>query len=318
LLFFNGSNVVGKQVVIGASPFTFTAYVNPSRYEYGIIASKDRSGVNENQFRLEMHSDGDVALFFDGLEAKPNVPGSADANGFVSPLTTGLQIPLNKWSHIAVVRSELDFKLYVNGNVSITATAATVANHNNAEDFRIGSRYPPGTENGAEDLFPGIIRTAALYSQAFTSDEIKRAYLFKGSEIGPLGGVGGFAFNDEQPVTKVQISADSNSIYGIRSLQAFYSDKAGVIHGGFGGAPADQCFIFQLYPGEIITGAVVQYDSFVQSIKFITNQRETQVYGRDRGITSELSLPPGTALSSFSGSANWAVDSIGFNYIFLQ
>jgi len=315
--FFTGDNIVEKQVLIGDSPFTFKAFLNPTHYEYGIIVSKERLGDPSNQFRLELHADGKIALVFEGIDSKQNVPGSVDPHSWVSPICTAFPIALNKFTHVAIVRNGLLFSLYINGKMVSSATAVKEGSHNNTENLRVGSRYATGSDD-AINPFPGFIGGAVFHNQAFTADQIKRSYSFQGQEVGPFGGNGGGAFADSHPVTKVVITTDSDSDYGIKSLQAFYGvwgAEAGKVHGVQG----DNTFTFDLGADEVIIGAVVRFDDQVQSIKFITNIRKSETYGRtDRGTLATLSVPPGAAVSGFYGRANVAIDSIGLSFVYMQ
>jgi len=249
--------------------------------------------------------------------------GSPDAGGWVSPLTSHIAIPVNTFTHIAVVRSDSDFFLYLNGKISSAVKGLYWANFTSSATLRVGSRHTPGTET-PYNLFPGVIRNAAFYNKAFSASDIFSSFLNNGQNIGAIGGAKGSLFNDAQLVTKVIINVDNDSfnrafsIFGVVSLQVFWGEVAGPIHLNPPMYTGVEEFTFTLAPNEFITGAFVQFDEFLQSIQFITNQRVSPVYGKDRGVRGTLTLPPGTGLAGFFGTGGWAIDSIGMNYIFVQ
>jgi len=317
--YFNGVDVVEGQVYVDYSPFTVTAWVNPRQYGYGMIVSIDTRNI-EPQFRLELHYDGHVAFYFDGIDVRANVPGSADPSGWVSPLASESPIPLNTYTHVAVVRNGVAFFLYVNGKITSTTVGLYHANFTNPVPLRVGSRHTLVSDEPF-NVFPGVIRNAAFYNKAFTAGEIYSSFLYNGQNVGALGGAKGTKFNDAPLVTSVRLFVDNGTytpFYGIVALQVFWGSVPGPVRGGRALVDALE-YVFTLLPNEVITGAIVQFDEFLQSIRFITSTgRRSQFYGKDRGTTGYITLPPGTGFSGFFGTDGWAIDSIGLNYVYIQ
>jgi len=322
---YTTGHVDGKPLTVGSAPWTFIAWANPTSYAYAQIGSKDRSGVGANQFRIELHADGHVALAYTGVAGHKGPPGSADTNGYVSPLTSPLPIPLNQSTQVAVVHDDVNYALFINGKL-VSTYKGTNAPHNNDLDFRIGSRYPPGSGDGANDPFPGTINDGQFYSGvALNPDQIAYSYLHPGAVLGSeghsgeVGGTGGIAFADaatNQVATKVVIEYDVStaSIYGVRSLQVWHGNTPGTKHGNTGGVKPEFSYEFVLAADEYIVGAVASYDVYVQSIQFITSKnRASPFFGRDRSTRAYLALPPKTALTGFTGRAGWAIDDIQLN-----
>jgi hypothetical protein len=82
------------------------------------------------------------------------------------------QIPLNTWTHIAVVRTGTSLKFYINGALDTTLTGVTDANpfRNGTATIRIG-----GQGRGARNRFlNGLVDEARIYNRALSQAEIQQ------------------------------------------------------------------------------------------------------------------------------------------------
>lgn len=132
--------------------------------KYGIIAAKERQGVGSNQFRIEMHEDGKVAVC--GLGIDTGKPGprrdSVDPNGWSTALTSTKPLPAGFFTHVTFTRRGATCTLYIDGVEDCVAKTAGPVKHHNGEDLRFGSRLPRVGFSTFVDKFDGEI-AGALY-----------------------------------------------------------------------------------------------------------------------------------------------------------
>ena len=120
-------------------------------------------GVNQNDlnvsYYLEYASTGVIRSYFTGL----NSPGYH--NGTIN-------IPLNTWAHVVVVRNQSDSTIqhYVNGNLDNTISGITGNINNGAFNLQMG-RY-----SGGGYAFIGNIPSGKIYNRALTADEVLQNY----------------------------------------------------------------------------------------------------------------------------------------------
>lgn len=178
---FSARTPVGAPISIGARDFSIALLVRPFSLEYAMLASKDRCGVASNQFRLELHASGKVALFGLGVPcgcgpSSPR-PDSADPNGWSSSLTSAHALDIGRWSHVVLSRSRGAYTLYLDGaasaSVHVDASAHDYA-HDNAVDLRIGSRYPPGASAEMHNSLRGDVQRALFMWASLSADEVAK------------------------------------------------------------------------------------------------------------------------------------------------
>jgi hypothetical protein len=147
---------------IGTRDFTLSAWVKRASAASGhmIIASQDRKGQSNPQFRLECNAKAQTEFVMcDANSSEQTWPG------FVSPL--GLA---DEWTHVAVVRKGTHHHMYHNGVavanfVSKTVINVTYGTNTAPVHFRVGSRHGEGEKVDAQ--FHGYMNAIQLsYSAA--------------------------------------------------------------------------------------------------------------------------------------------------------
>ncbi len=130
-------------------------------------------------------------------------------------VTSSGQVPLNVWTHVAVVRSGATVSFYVNGVLSSSTSpmdALPFRNGNNS--LRVGGQ----NRGGASREFPGRIDELRIYTRVQTALEIQ-------SDMdAPVGGPG-----DVTPPTVVMTSPpDGATVSGVFMIGADAADNVGV------------------------------------------------------------------------------------------
>jgi hypothetical protein len=128
------------------------------------------------------------------------------------------------------------------------------------------------------------------------------------------GGRGGNQFSDYQPaagarVSEVRIQAGDT----IDSVQMVYALTNGQVtvgprHGGSGGRPAT----IQLDTDEYIIAIAGRYGDTIDSLRIITNKRQSQTFGGRGGDRDfRIEVPAGYQATGFTGRAGDTIDAIG-------
>ena len=92
--------------------------------------------------------------------------GGGAGTGLFQFIDAPSAIPLNQWSHIAVVRSSTSLELYING-VKVTSASRTVSQTTNNNPVVFGA----ATISGAE--FNGLIDEVEIFNRALSPEEIE-------------------------------------------------------------------------------------------------------------------------------------------------
>jgi hypothetical protein len=142
--------------------FTIEAWVRPaSTPGETYILAKDESGKSANQFRFGIT--GSDYLFFLMSNAAGNDGGLWDgAYTLISPA----KVPMNAWTHVAVVKDSSTFRLLVNGAVVRSVNAAGDLVHAGSQPMRVAARV--ASDGGASGPFDGIIDEVRFFSTART------------------------------------------------------------------------------------------------------------------------------------------------------
>ncbi len=82
-------------------------------------------------------------------------------------------VPLNTWTHVAVVWTGTNEYHYVNGTLVDTFTDCSTPLTTNDQDLRVGARGGDGSPNS---YFKGIIDEVRVYNRALTADEIQQNF----------------------------------------------------------------------------------------------------------------------------------------------
>jgi hypothetical protein len=124
------------------------------------------------------------------------------------------QVPLNTWTHIALVRSGGTLSFYLNGVLDGSVTAAD-ANpfRNGITSLRIGGQ----SRGGANRFFNGSLDEARLYNRALSASEVFDLYM------------GATSTGDTSPPT-VSLTAPTSgaTVSGTHTVSAAASDDVGV------------------------------------------------------------------------------------------
>ena len=142
--------------------FTIEAWVRPaSTPGETYILAKDQSGQTANQFRFGIT--GSDYLFFIMSNATGNDGGLWDgAYTLISPA----KVPMNTWTHVAVVKQSTTFRLFMNGAVVRSVNASADLVHAGAQSMRMAARV--ASDGSASGPFDGIIDDVRLFSTART------------------------------------------------------------------------------------------------------------------------------------------------------
>jgi len=145
---------------VATETFELSARITPMRAHYGMIASHDKSGDGNFQFRLEIYESMRVSLACDGTGCRGG-HSDGDPNGCRSEVVTD-PLPLHETSLVRVTRDAAGrFSIYVNDVLASTyhegppvdLGIGAVSGHT----FRIGSRHPD-----VMDPFQGKITDAYI------------------------------------------------------------------------------------------------------------------------------------------------------------
>ena len=92
---------------------------------------------------------------------------SNNGSGVIGDYISTNAIPLNTWSHLALVRNGSAFNLYLNG-ISVTSTSTSVSVYYATNAITIGATSSPGQFLGGYISNARIINGTALYTASFT------------------------------------------------------------------------------------------------------------------------------------------------------
>src|SRR5207249_3149687 len=145
-----------------AVPFTISAWVNPANFAdwRAIFSKRDRFDSSQpNLMRFDFGLSQNTGTVYIRLPA-------STVNFTYSP-------PTNTWTHLTVVASATDTKLYVNGLLTQTLGAFTLGTGNTANTAIGGNGVGLGGDN---DPFNGMIDEVRVYNRPLTPSEIQDLY----------------------------------------------------------------------------------------------------------------------------------------------
>ena len=155
-LVFDGINdyAIGASTLNINNNVTLEAFIYPTSYpvDGGFI-------ISNLGYYLELYKSGVIRSYYYGLSTEGYHYGTST-------------IPLNTWTHVAVVRDQSNntIKHYVNGNIDNTITPITGDIRNGIMTFQIG-KYANGGY-----IFIGNISIVKIYNKALTASEIDQNY----------------------------------------------------------------------------------------------------------------------------------------------
>lgn len=152
---FNGSNnflQVNDSPLLDLQSFTAAVWIYPHTYPSGsnlkTIISKDEN------FEFHLTSSGEIYWWWGG--------------GARELITSGANIPLNQWTHIAVTQRSGEQAIYINGNrVSLYNWTGTLFTNN--DPFQVGQ-----DQNYAGRYFDGFIDELKLYDRNLIAREVRQ------------------------------------------------------------------------------------------------------------------------------------------------
>lgn len=145
-----------SHLVLGTNNFTIEAWVYPTDYSYtAAIVSMDTLSGTTNSWYFGIDNDSGGNLMF-GINSTDNFA------------TTGQQVPLNQWSHVAVTKSAGVIDTWVNG-VKSTASVTSSTDLSANGELRIG-RGRSSSSNYFNGWIAGVrvIIGESLYTTSFT------------------------------------------------------------------------------------------------------------------------------------------------------
>ena len=152
-------------------PYTIEAWVNPSAYaKENRIAGQYAGGATGRMLvyignNLDAGTNDKIGVFFGG-------GGGHSSYRYIS----NASIPLNQWTHIAVVQNNRDTRMYVNGVLdSVHNHGGTVAGVPNSP-FTIAGIVARASEGSNTGLFKGKLAEIRVWSRARNAGEISRDY----------------------------------------------------------------------------------------------------------------------------------------------
>jgi hypothetical protein len=151
--------LIGKAFDVPQGPFTLTAWVNPVSFTdwRAIFSKRDHYSASTMRFDVGFaQNSGQVYL--------------TTAQDF---LFFDVVPQANVWTHLAVVASSTDTKLYVNGVLRQTLQPVTLGTGATANAVIGGTGEGPGGDN---DPFSGVIDEVRIYNRAVSSTEVQKIY----------------------------------------------------------------------------------------------------------------------------------------------
>lgn len=92
-----------------------------------------------------------------------------------SALQSKEPLPIDIWTHVALVRQGQEMRLYINGKLANSTQTHGVVDHANEHVFRVGSRYPGGGSY-ADSPLDGEVDGALWFFSPFSDEQIARLY----------------------------------------------------------------------------------------------------------------------------------------------
>lgn len=130
---------------------TLMAWVRPIGTQSSFAGIITCNGVNIN---LNLRSNNEIGFHWNDAASSYN-------------WSTGLYLPANEWSHIALVTSATDVKIYLNGKAA-TLTFSTPTLNIAARQWSIGRDRTTSSRT-----FKGLIDEVCLYNRTLSQDEIR-------------------------------------------------------------------------------------------------------------------------------------------------
>lgn len=145
-----------------STAMTIDAWFYPTQIKSQRVITKWGTG-GFRTFTLDLGSDAGVAIVV-----------SSDGNNFPSVSTPAGDVPLNQWTHVAVVFQGGSFlKIYINGVERADSGSAPSSLFNSTSPFRLGRNFNdvPGGFN-----YSGLLDEVGIYNRVLSQSEIASIY----------------------------------------------------------------------------------------------------------------------------------------------
>jgi len=162
---FNGSNGYAATTPSSgmnfSTNFTLMGWVKPLAAQMGGILDRGQENA------------GSWEIFYEANQSISYRHNWNRSQGWEAAYATAGSVPVNAWTHIAVVYTDRKVSLFVNGKEDLNG-AKTFNNNaitSSSDWFEIGVNRP-----GGDEYFNGLIDEVAIYKRALTADEIAQQY----------------------------------------------------------------------------------------------------------------------------------------------
>jgi hypothetical protein len=152
--------VIGRHFDVPTLPFTLTAWINPANFTHWRAIFSKRDSYDPSLMRFDI-----------GLTQGT---GNVYLTTCTDTVTFNYAPPINTWTHIAVVATATETRLYVNGVLKQGGFGPVRLGTNALANTAIG-----GTGEGVggdHDSFNGSIDEVRVYNRALSDSEIQLAY----------------------------------------------------------------------------------------------------------------------------------------------
>ncbi len=178
--------------------FTLEFWVYPT----GVGSDPTQGGIiinKENSYEIARFADGSIqfAMSTSGLGSE------------WSWTNTGLTMPLNQWSHVALIKSGTSIVAYLNGSASYSDNAQPATLTGNSQALRIGSRDPSRNQ-----FFNGYIDEVRIWNVARTQAQVKRCMFNEDVSNSATGLVGYYRMNEGSGSSTANSCTNTSGIDG--------------------------------------------------------------------------------------------------------
>lgn len=143
------------------SAFTVEAWIYPRSTAMSMIVSQDTRNNNNQRWQLYTQDNQLVCTM------------SNDTNSTSFTLKTKSFIPLNAWTHVAILRQGDEYALAVNGNMAMTG-GSNVVQTNVTTSVKVGGRLD--TNGAVTDAFDGIIDEVKFFDSQISPQTLSGHY----------------------------------------------------------------------------------------------------------------------------------------------
>jgi hypothetical protein len=150
--------VIGAAFDVSSLPFTISAWVNPVDFNdwRAIFSKRDAPSRSSMRFDVGLSQGSGQVYVYDG-----------------TLLTFAYAPPVQTWTHVTVVATSSDTKLYINGVLRKSIGAMKLGTKASANTVIGGTGEGKGGDN---DPFKGMIDEVRVYNRALSAVEVQQVY----------------------------------------------------------------------------------------------------------------------------------------------